>query len=84
MRTIWILPGWFGFIIGSLPSGSEQTDFGQMVKAAVFGAFSMVRKWHRRWQQRVQLSDLPDHMLKDMGIDPLDARREWMKPFWEK
>lgn len=28
------------------------------------------------WQERRDLAALPPHLLKDIGVDPIDARRE--------
>lgn len=82
MRTIWILPGWFGFIIGSSPSGYQQSDLSSQVKTHAMTAVQVIKLWRQRWRQRLDLEEMPDHLLKDMGLDRLDARREAAKPFW--
>jgi len=36
--------------------------------------------WHRRYRTRRQLCDLPDHLLRDIGIDDAardDECRQW-------
>lgn len=38
--------------------------------------------WQRRSDERRQLSELSDHMLRDMGITRREARREATKGFW--
>jgi uncharacterized protein YjiS (DUF1127 family) len=38
--------------------------------------------WHARWQQRRQLRRLDDRLLRDIGLDRADVRRELGKPFW--
>ena len=38
--------------------------------------------WHERRRQRQNLVDLPNRLLRDLGIDRLDALREARKPFW--
>ena len=42
----------------------------------------LVTCWYTRWQQRQQLLDLSDHLLRDLGLSPSDARLEGRKPFW--
>jgi uncharacterized protein YjiS (DUF1127 family) len=32
---------------------------------------------------RLHLSELSDELLKDVGIAPADARREFGRPFWD-
>ncbi len=41
-----------------------------------------LKVWNYRHRQRRQLSQLPDHVLKDIGISRIDALREADKPFW--
>lgn len=33
--------------------------------------------------QRLHLEDLDDHMLADIGLDRISARRESHRPFWD-
>ena len=39
--------------------------------------------WIERAGERRSLSDLDDHLLKDIGLPFYDARREAQRPFWE-
>jgi uncharacterized protein YjiS (DUF1127 family) len=39
--------------------------------------------FRRRAETRRQLRFLDERDLRDIGIDPVDARRESAKPFWE-
>lgn len=41
-----------------------------------------VATWELRYRTRKQLSDLPTHMLRDIGLDEQDAALETEKPFW--
>jgi uncharacterized protein YjiS (DUF1127 family) len=41
-----------------------------------------VLTWIERAGQRQALAELDDHLLKDIGISPEQARRESAKPFW--
>lgn len=38
--------------------------------------------WQRRIRDRDYLRQLPDYLLRDIGIDVEDARGEARKPFW--
>ena len=38
--------------------------------------------WHERSRQRQELSTLAPELLRDIGVDPVEAIREAEKPFW--
>ena len=40
-------------------------------------------RWWRIRRERRQLLALSDHMLRDVGLTPADARREAARPFWD-
>ncbi len=42
----------------------------------------LVMTWQTRAIERAHLGALDTRLLKDMGIDPVEARREAEKPFW--
>ncbi len=42
----------------------------------------LVAIWERRARERRALGEMSEHMLKDLGISRVDARRESDKPFW--
>ena len=42
-----------------------------------------LRTYNRRYQQRQQLLQLSDFMLKDIGISRVDAIKEASKHFWQ-
>ncbi len=44
--------------------------------------FARLREWRRRRRSRTFLSQLDDHILKDIGITYAEAEREANKPFW--
>jgi uncharacterized protein YjiS (DUF1127 family) len=54
-------------------------DLRQLAKAAarLLGTYKM------RERSRRELAQLDPHLLKDVGIDPLDAAAEARKPFWK-
>ena len=45
-------------------------------------AYEEVLSWLERSRQRRQLSQLGDHMLKDIGLTRADVDAETSKPFW--
>ncbi|MEL7299797.1 MAG: DUF1127 domain-containing protein [Pseudomonadota bacterium] len=44
----------------------------------------VVTKWAMRARTRAQLSDLPPHILEDIGVTEAEARREADKRFWQR
>ena len=45
-------------------------------------AAATLKRWRNRSHQRRVLAELPDYMLKDIGIGRMDALQEADKPFW--
>lgn len=39
--------------------------------------------WDFRMRTRHRLAQLDDHLLRDIGLDPLAAETEIRKPFWK-
>ncbi len=46
------------------------------IRSAVLGALT-------RRRDRQRLGQLDAHLLRDIGLDPQDARRECTKAFWQ-
>lgn len=44
--------------------------------------FRVIATWRERHRSRVDLSNLPPDLLRDIGITPDQAAAEWQKPFW--
>lgn len=44
---------------------------------------ALILLWIHRYRQRKLLSDLEDHILKDIGVSRVDALQESSKPFWK-
>ena len=42
-----------------------------------------VTKWDTNRRSRMHLKRLPAYLLKDIGLDPVTARAEVSKPFWQ-
>lgn len=38
--------------------------------------------WASRRRERIELADLNDHLLRDIGVSVAEARKESAKPFW--
>lgn len=51
------------------------TKFDQMV--------AILHVWQQRHRERTQLSELPAHLLKDIGVSRAEADAEIRKPFWQ-
>jgi len=43
----------------------------------------LVTHWATLRRERLDLAELDDRMLRDIGIDRITARREAERPFWE-
>ncbi len=56
--------------------------FGQLLISVFAAAGRRLMLWQARASERVHLQELPDFMLKDMGLTRSDADRESAKPFW--
>ena len=39
-------------------------------------------RWYDRYLQRIDLAEIDDHLLRDLGLTPEDVRRECAKSFW--
>jgi len=46
--------------------------------------WSTLTMWSERRRQRTDLANMPDAMLKDIGITRADVWREVNKPFWRE
>ena len=47
-------------------------------------AIDIVLRWQERAKGRKELEQLDDRMLKDIGLNRIDALREADKPFWKR
>lgn len=50
--------------------------------SALFGLVETMAAWSARRRQRQALSELDDHILKDIGLTREQAQREAARPFW--
>ncbi|MEM7222120.1 MAG: DUF1127 domain-containing protein [Pseudomonadota bacterium] len=56
--------------------------FAQLLVSVAAGIGRTLMDWQARSSDRAHLQELPDYMLKDMGLTRVDADRESAKPFW--
>ena len=45
---------------------------------------ALLGEWQRATYDRKLLSEMDDHMLRDIGLTRCDAEREIEKPFWSR
>ena len=43
----------------------------------------LLARWYDRHLQRLDLAEIDDHLLRDLGLTPQDVRRECAKSFWQ-
>ncbi|MBZ9684255.1 DUF1127 domain-containing protein [Mesorhizobium sp. CO1-1-7] len=43
----------------------------------------LLARWYDRHAQRRDLSEIDDHLLRDLGLTREDVRRECAKSFWQ-
>lgn len=43
----------------------------------------LLARWHDRHVQRLDLAEIDDHLLRDLGLTSEDVRRECAKSFWQ-
>lgn len=60
--------------------GTEQTLAPQAALALYVAV--VLTKWSTRHRTRKALAKLDAHLLKDIGLNPLDARAEASRMFW--
>ena len=61
---------------------SAPRSAGSRFGALLGDALAMPRQWLRRRHERRALSQLDDHMLRDIGLDRFKAREMATRPFW--
>jgi uncharacterized protein YjiS (DUF1127 family) len=53
------------------------------VSAALRQMIALVRTWYRTRRDRLELAQLGDHILADIGLTRADVERVEMQPFWQ-
>lgn len=82
MKTIWLVPGWFGLSFGPAPSGGALSGTKWRALVDPRQVTRVVTQWHGRAVSRRQLARLDARMLDDIGLSHDDVDREIRKPFW--
>ena len=59
-------------------------DFFSWLRESTPNARPPLSTWRERAIQRKQLKQLPVHLLKDIGLTPMQAEQEAAKPFWQE
>lgn len=49
----------------------------------VTGFFNALVQWNKRYDERKSLEEMPDYLLRDMGVTRADADLEASKPIWQ-
>lgn len=52
------------------------------VSSPFTAAYRVFATWMERHEQRARLVEMDSRMLRDMGLDKVDALNEAAKPFW--
>jgi uncharacterized protein YjiS (DUF1127 family) len=70
---------------GIFPKSTAPSYLSDLIYSAVERVPSinmLLRTWRWRAQSRRRLAQLPDRLLRDVGIDRDEAEQEITKPFW--
>lgn len=59
----------------------QQTTLSPLAVVALRVAVCLTQ-WSERRRTRIHLKNLDDHLLRDVGLDRLTARKEANRPFW--
>ncbi len=53
-------------------------------RLAPLAVFQLLATWAERARRRRELAQLDDRQLRDIGVSPIEVRREIIKPFWSE
>ncbi|MBY5938116.1 DUF1127 domain-containing protein [Marinobacter nauticus] len=70
--------------MSAISSTAQTAGYVQRRTTAKTNATQKISRWYMNWRTRRQLAQLPDFMLKDIGVSRIDAEREASKPFWKE
>lgn len=65
-------------MIRTMPLFIKSVDLVSILETAA----RVVYTWQARADERRHLASLPDHILKDVGLDRMQVATEVEKPFW--
>ncbi|MBT3205511.1 MAG: DUF1127 domain-containing protein [Gammaproteobacteria bacterium] len=64
-------------------SAKQKVSIQSYILHSIESGVETLQLWIDRHHHRKQLSQLSDHMLKDMGLTRVDVYNEVTKPFWK-
>lgn len=64
--------------LSGLPAFHRSIDFVSPMKAIP----TLLLRWYKRIEERRQLLEMSDELLRDVGLSRDQVRREAAKPFW--
>ena len=53
------------------------------LQEGLIGLFDLMQNWVDRGRTRNHLYQLPDYMLRDIGVSRAEVEVEYTKPFWK-
>lgn len=74
----------FGITGTSISAGGRLIGAWRAFREMIDTVDRVLALWHFRAKSRRDMERLDDRLLRDMGFDPLEARRESDKPFWKR
>lgn len=63
--------------------GSALAPRARGLRARLWAVANLVALWRQRRRTRAALRDLPEHMLRDIGLTRSAADAEARRPFWD-
>jgi len=72
-------------VVDHIASRSSTPSFANVLHGTLRGVSTVLDAaalWSERRRERRQLMEMPDHLLRDIGITRVDAFVEADKPFW--
>ena len=71
-------------IISNLGHGSGlRQNRNSYLQQGLVQVLDRVYGWVDRHRTRGQLYQMPDYMLRDIGVSRAEVEQEWVKPFWK-
>jgi len=55
---------------------------GSYLQEGLINLFDLLQNWTERHRTRGHLYQMPDYMLRDIGVSRSEVEEEFSKPFW--